>query len=271
MPRVVPPEYLWMYIAANAFSLATLALAFWSRTATRWVAVGLFAWASVINGHTALTRPDVYREYATLALSESYRSFILGWFSDHIRLVVLTIAVGQAGIALLMARRTGLSLRLGAAGAILFLFAIAPLGVGAGFPFSLTFSAALLVVIGAEHVESRILQRVIVRAPQLIGLGMVLLLASFALDALNEGAVNGEALAGFILHLAPAAIAALVLAVSWRWRRVGGLLCFVAAMVYVALSQGRISWMLVIAAPLVVEGALFLWSSRVPPLRRSGQ
>ena len=76
-----------------------------------------------------------------------YRDFITGWFSRHIQVMVVAIALGQAAIALLMASRVPARRWLGAAGASVFLLAIAPLGVGSGFPFSLTFGAALFVAL----------------------------------------------------------------------------------------------------------------------------
>ena len=88
---------------------------------------------------------DAWRvpRYATLTPFALYRDFINGWFSTHVRDMVLPIE-GQLVIAILMSLprpwRT-----FGAAGAIVFLLAIAPLGVGSGFPFSVTFGAAVIV------------------------------------------------------------------------------------------------------------------------------
>ena len=54
-------------------------------------------------------------------------------------------------IAALLASRVPARRNLGAAGAWVFLFAIAPLGVGSGFPFSLTFSAAFYVALAPKQ------------------------------------------------------------------------------------------------------------------------
>ena len=164
---MIPRDALTLYLAANAFSLATLAIAFWSSVAARWIGVGVFAWAAAINTRTALVNPSIYLEYADLTPSLHYRSFILGWFSQHVQLVVLTIAAGQLAIAALLALRGRTSRRLGVAGAVIFLLAIAPLGVGAGLPFSLTFSIALLVSVGAGAVASRPVQQAIHWIPRL--------------------------------------------------------------------------------------------------------
>src|SRR6187431_3834096 len=145
-----PREFFGMYLAANGFAIAVLLLAFLRPEAARWTIVGVFAWACSMNTWTALTAPEAYLNYAALTPSAAYREFILGWFSRHIPLLVVSIACGQAAIATLIASRLPARRNLGAAGAWVFLFAIAPLGVGSGFPFSLTFSAALYVALAPE-------------------------------------------------------------------------------------------------------------------------
>jgi hypothetical protein len=116
----------------------------------RWPRVGrglffaLFLWASQVNLRFALTRPEIYLDYAQWAIGP-YRRFILGPFARHAAEIVATIALGQLAIAVLVALR-GRAVKLGLAGAIVFLLAIAPLGRGSVFPFSLIVSAAALLV-----------------------------------------------------------------------------------------------------------------------------
>jgi hypothetical protein len=85
-------------------------------------------------------KPDAYLDYARWAVPP-YRHFILGPFSRHIGLLVGAIALGQLTIAILVAAR-GRAVVLGLVGAVIFLLAIAPLGRGSAFPFSLTVSVA---------------------------------------------------------------------------------------------------------------------------------
>jgi hypothetical protein len=61
--------------------------------------------------------------------------------------MVLAIAGGQLAIAILLVRSWPWR-ALGVFGALVFLMAIAPLGVGSAFPFSATFSAAILMMDG---------------------------------------------------------------------------------------------------------------------------
>jgi len=142
---MIPQEYLVMYLGANTIGLGFLALAFWRPRFVRWLWVGIFVWAASVNTLTAASEPWVYLAYGGLTPSQLYRDFIEGWFSGHIEPMVLSIAAGQLMIALLLSR-TASARRLGVFGATVFLLAIAPLGVGSGFPFSLIAIASLLVM-----------------------------------------------------------------------------------------------------------------------------
>ena len=172
-----------MYAGANAVALGILALAFWRPHWARWVWVSIFVWAALVNARTAQETPYVYLVYGALTPSELYQTFIAGWFSRHIAPMVLSIAAGQLAIALLLTGPLP-ARRLGVFGATIFLLAIAPLGVGSGFPFSLIAVASLIVMerrwslpergvaspasrfIPAPHVRER--HAIVVRAPAAI-------------------------------------------------------------------------------------------------------
>ncbi len=139
-------QYVVPYIASNVVALAVLALAFrrpgWVRLAT----IGLFGWASLVNSRIALWHPQEYQGFGDLAVLAIYRDFIHGWFREHTAVLLLPIAIGQLAIALLLIIDSTSTRRLAVAGATLFLLAIAPLGVGSAFPFSLIYIAALVVM-----------------------------------------------------------------------------------------------------------------------------
>jgi hypothetical protein len=141
---MVPREYLVPYLISNVVALAILGLAFWRPRIVKWTWVVIFFWAAAINTLTATSEPWQYLLYGALTPSDTYRAFIDGWFSRNVTRMVLSIAVGQVAIAFLLARAEGR--RLGVLGASVFLLAIAPLGVGSAFPFSLTAVASLLVM-----------------------------------------------------------------------------------------------------------------------------
>ncbi|HZM60949.1 MAG TPA: hypothetical protein VFB85_14160 [Vicinamibacterales bacterium] len=142
---MVPQEFLVVYLIANVVGLVLLELGYFLPRVARWAWVGIFVWAATVNTITAATEPWVYLAYGGLTPSTWYQAFIFGWFSRHIAEFVLTIAVGQLVIAILLAR-DGRARRIGVIGATIFLLAIAPLGVGSGFPFSLSAIASLLIM-----------------------------------------------------------------------------------------------------------------------------
>ena len=142
---MIPQEYVVVYLAANAVGLILLELGYFLPRVARWAWVAIFVWAATVNTWTAAVEPWVYLAYGGLTPSEWYQAFILGWFSRHIVPMVLAIAVGQLAIAILLSR-DGQARRIGVLGAVVFLLSIAPLGVGSGFPFSLSAIASLLMM-----------------------------------------------------------------------------------------------------------------------------
>ena len=152
---MIPSEYLLPYLTSNAIALGLLWLAVRRPGWVRWASIGIFLWATYTNTRIALFHPHDYQDFARLAVLASYRSFITGWFRNHTALVLLPIAAGQCAIALLLLRNTPLTRRLGVLGALSFLLAIAPLGAGSAFPFSLTYGLALVVMMRRLDRETR--------------------------------------------------------------------------------------------------------------------
>ena len=77
----------------------------------------------------------------------------------------------------------------------------------------------------------------------------------FALDAFGEG------IPALLLHLAPAILLLLVVALSWRWPWVGAVVFLALAAFYALNTLHRPDWILAISGPLSVVGVLFLWSA----------
>jgi len=143
---MIPRDYLVPYLIANALALALLATAFRKPRWARWASVGVFLGAACINVLIGLNQSADYQSFGDLAWLPLYRDFIHGWFRGNVPWLLFPIALGQLVIALLFLDNTRLSRRLGTAGAVVFFLAIAPLGVGSGFPLSLTFGLALIVM-----------------------------------------------------------------------------------------------------------------------------
>lgn len=137
-------QYLVPWLFSNAAALIILWAAWANPTIGRGAFAFLFGWAAWKNVSTAQYTPELYLEYANFSLP-LYQDFILGWFADHVAVVVTVIAIGQALIAIGMILK-GVWVKVASLGAILFLIAIAPLGVGAGFPFSITASIAAWLI-----------------------------------------------------------------------------------------------------------------------------
>ncbi|HMO41275.1 MAG TPA: hypothetical protein PKC76_18050 [Saprospiraceae bacterium] len=136
--------YLLPYLFSNAIALLILLAAWKSPRWARWSLVFLFLAASIFNAYTASTTPEVYLTYGEMSIP-LYTRFIYGWFADHAQLMVTLIAIGQLTVALLLSLH-GRWRSLGMFGGIIFLMAIAPLGLGSAFPCSLLLAAALLIL-----------------------------------------------------------------------------------------------------------------------------
>jgi hypothetical protein len=144
----VPPatmtetELLYAQLGSTIVALLMLIVSVRARTLGRKLFALLFAWAAVANAWTALTSPADYLGYAAFTVSGAYRAFIFGFFGQHITPIVLTIAAGQACIAAALLKGPQWQRAVLLAG-IVFLVAIAPLGVGSGMP------APLILALGA--------------------------------------------------------------------------------------------------------------------------
>ncbi|SMO60522.1 hypothetical protein [Fodinibius sediminis] len=132
--------YLIPCAVSNVIGLLILWAAYKKPKLARGLFSLLFGWACWYNFTTAFESPQMYLEYATMSIP-LYSDFIEGWFKDHITIMVSAIAIGQGLIALGILLQ-GWWVRLACLGIIIFLISIAPLGVGAGFPFSITVSVA---------------------------------------------------------------------------------------------------------------------------------
>lgn len=142
--------YLIGYIISNVVAVLMLWTAWKNTRLARLLFFLLFTWASWTNATIVSNRPEVYLEYADLTFLQFYKDFILGWFSEHIKLVVGFVAVSQGLIAVAMLLK-GIMLKIGAVGAILFLLSIIPFGVGSGFPTTLIMAGAMLLILKSKN------------------------------------------------------------------------------------------------------------------------
>jgi hypothetical protein len=91
-------------------------------------------------------------------------------------------------------------------------------------------------------------------APRILAILVCLFLGVFALDA--------SGLSDFALHVAPTLLLLAVVAVSWRWEWVGGVVFTGLGIAYAYVSRGHASWVLCISLPLLAVGVWYGWNWR---------
>ena len=95
--------------------------------------------------------------------------------------------------------------------------------------------------------------RLLVWLPRILGIGVALFVALFALDAFGDGAVS------IAMHILPSLLILAVVAIGWKHPWVAAA-AFIALAVYYAASVRRMDWILVVATPLLIVGLLFVVS-----------
>lgn len=109
-------------------------------------------------------------------------------------------------------------------------------------------------------------------APRILGLSAISFISMFALDSFEAGQPLPTQLLHFAQHLTPSFILLALLALAWKWEKIGGI-AFIAIgiifspLVYI-LNHGRNHFslaqsllvVLVITVPFIITGALFLLS-----------
>ena len=146
-----PANLIGLIISNGVAILFLISAIYWPKI-SRLLFFFLFSWACWMNWKTSQQDPIKYLEFADLTFSTSYRTLIKGWFSQDIQLAVGFIATSQGLIAISMLLKNPI-FKIGAMGAILFLLAILPLGVGSGFPCTLIFSIAMYILLRKESGE----------------------------------------------------------------------------------------------------------------------
>lgn len=97
-------------------------------------------------------------------------------------------------------------------------------------------------------------------APRILGLAVAVFIGLFALDAFRPGRPPSEGIPDFVIHLLPAIVLLVVVALAWRRPWLGGVVFLLLALVYAISAPARPDWILAIAGPLMLVGLLFLWS-----------
>jgi hypothetical protein len=141
------------YATSNLVAFILLFSSIWKPATARFLYTLLFLWAGYVNFNLATSDPVTYLSYADHAILPFYKSFIQGWFSKHIESIVLTIAVIQFIIALSMWVKPPL-FRVGACAGIIFLLAVAPLGLASAIPATIIMATGLIILFIKSPIHS---------------------------------------------------------------------------------------------------------------------
>jgi hypothetical protein len=104
-------------------------------------------------------------------------------------------------------------------------------------------------------------RRVLPWIPRVLGIMVTLFIGLFALDAFSPARSIQESAPDFLVHLLPAVILLIVVALSWRREWIGAVVFIGLALFYsLTMASGRTEWILLVAGPLSIVGVLFLYS-----------
>ena len=142
MDRALLVPYLVSHLIAILFAAAAWR---WPRVARAFAAAGVTA-AGIFNIRTAISSPESYVQgFAPHAIAP-YQHFINGFFAEHTAAIVIAIACGQIAVGLLAMAPLPWR-KISYIGAIIFLAAISPLGVGSAFPSTLILAAGFAILL----------------------------------------------------------------------------------------------------------------------------
>jgi hypothetical protein len=102
--------------------------------------------------------------------------------------------------------------------------------------------------------------RLIYWTPRVLCILFALFISMFALDVFDGARGFWGTLVALGMHMVPTAVVVLVTILAWRWEWIGTLAFFTTGVLYSVSTTQHPDWILVIAGPQFVIGALFLLS-----------
>ncbi|SRR6266545_4934445 len=144
------PEFVVPYIVSHVVAVMYVLIAWrWPGVARRLFGGG-FLIAGAFNIWTVSTAPHSYVQGFGPHAFPLYREFIYGAFARHTAAFMLPFAGGQLAVGSLAFAPLPWR-KLAYAGAIIFLLAITPLGIGSAAPSTLIFAAGMVVLLRARQ------------------------------------------------------------------------------------------------------------------------
>lgn len=138
------PEHWIPYIVTNIAAILLIIVC------CKWPKIGKVAWgiifilAGIFNIFMVNKDPQVYLSYRDNAV-EFYKFFIDGVFNSFTTFIVSLIGAAQILVGIFLFLKKKLFL-FGILGGIVFLVAIAPLGIGSAFPSTLLMAVSLVLL-----------------------------------------------------------------------------------------------------------------------------
>jgi hypothetical protein len=113
---------------------------------------------------------------------------------------------------------------------------------------------------GQVPIMNKTVKRVLYWTPRILSILFAMFVSLFALDVFGVGYSFWETLVALLMHLIPTFVILIVLAISWRWEWIGGVLFISLAVLYLVKSWGQFHWStyLVISGPSFLVGILFI-------------
>ena len=147
-----PPVFWTAYTICNALALLTLVVCLERPLLIRMVYSLFFGLVSALNVYFAFFRPEAFLELAQYTFLPIYRSFILGWFSEHTQVFTLGIATLQLWVALSIWGK-GWLFRGGVLAGIALLLLLLPMGLASAFPAPLNLAVGLRLLLGRQSAQ----------------------------------------------------------------------------------------------------------------------
>ena len=137
-------DYWFPYVITHVITFILIVICY------KWPKIGKVVWgiifilAGIFNIFMVNKDPQAYLNYRENAV-EFYKFFIDGVFHSFTIFIVSLIGVGQILVGVFLLRKGKLFL-FGILGGIIFLVAIAPLGIGSAFPSTLLMAFSLFLL-----------------------------------------------------------------------------------------------------------------------------
>lgn len=114
------------------------------------------------------------------------------------------------------------------------------------------------------------MDRLIWLAPRIVTILGIGFLSLFALDAFEGPAPWHQLLLGFLIHMVPSFVLIALLALAWRFERIGGSLFVGVGLLPLFLLSNPLWVNLILGGPFLLAGLLF-WISALRRAGRSGK